>query len=323
MFFSFVLEAFGKPVGLSTGGFGSFGQPSGLGQHPVLGQPQQPALNPDEAFAESIYNVSIFGDERDIVMAKWNYLQAMWGNGKAFYAKNLPPVEITPLNFLCRFKAIGYNKIPGKDNKMGLVSLVVKKSETDVRNQQEQLKSQLHQIFGNKPTITVNIESIDPLADTKCQVVIYVQEKSQLSNEIKRISATEVTNFLNQPMTKTQITNMGIEDVIAVIAPDEDQLKEYLDKSPKGIDPRMWNQAKKDNPDPKVFIPVPIIGFAELKRRIKCQEKETEMQSLYIAKVQKDLGEMKQQHIDAVAKISGHKRKLADLSHNILDVSIF
>lgn len=291
---------------------------------PMLGQQQlQLATNPDEAFAESIYNVSIFGDERDIVIAKWNYLQAMWGNGKAFYAKNLPPVDITPQNFLCRFKAIGYNKIPGKDNKMGLVSLVVKKSESEVRNQQEQLKSQLHQIFGNKPTITVNIDSIEVLGDAKCQVVIYVQEKSQTSNEIKRIAATEVTNFLNQPMTKSNVTNIGIEDVIPLISPDEDQLKEYLEKPPKGIDPRMWNQAKQDNPDPKVFIPIPIIGFNELKRRIKCQEKETEMHTLYIAKVQKDLEEMKQKNIDAVAKISAHKRKLAELSHTILDVSAF
>lgn len=97
--------AFGKPslgvgTGVGGGGFGTFGQPSALstlGQQPTLGQPQ-PALNPDEQFAESIYNVSIFGDERDIVIAKWNYLQAMWGSGKAFYAKNLPPVEITPQN---------------------------------------------------------------------------------------------------------------------------------------------------------------------------------------------------------------------------------
>lgn len=100
----FFLSAFGKPtLGGGGGGFGTFGQP---GQMPMLGQPlmqqqqlqQQPVLNPDEAFAESIYNVSIFGDERDIVIAKWNYLQAMWGSGKAFYAKNLPPVEITPQN---------------------------------------------------------------------------------------------------------------------------------------------------------------------------------------------------------------------------------
>lgn len=93
--------AFGKPTQPTLGGgFGSFGQQSTLqqlGQQPQLGQQQAP-LNPDEAFAESIYNVSIFGDERDIVIAKWNYLQSMWGNGKAFYAKNLPPVEITPQN---------------------------------------------------------------------------------------------------------------------------------------------------------------------------------------------------------------------------------
>lgn len=72
-------------------------------------QQQQPALNPDEAFAESIYKVSIFGDERDIVIAKWNFLQAMWGHGKAFYAKNLPPVEITPQNvrsFKIHFKIV-------------------------------------------------------------------------------------------------------------------------------------------------------------------------------------------------------------------------
>lgn len=308
---------FGKPA---TGtGFGGFGQQTAF---PMLGQPAQATLDPDEAFAESIYNVSIFGDERDVVVAKWNYLQAMWGTGKAFYAKNLPPVDITPQNFLCRFKAIGYNKIPGKDNKMGFVSLTLKKSDNEVRAQQDQFKSQLHQIFGNKPTITVNINSIEILGDAKCQVVIYVQEKSQISNEVKRISAIEVANFLSQPMAKTQLTNLGADEVIPLVSPDEDQLKEYLDKPPKGIDPRMWNQAKQDNPDPKVFIPVPIIGFSELKRRIKSQEKETEMHTLYTSKVQKDLEDMKQKNIDAMAKISAHKRKLAELSHTILDVSV-
>lgn len=286
------------------------------------GQQQQPVTNLDEAFAESIYNVSIFGDERDVVIAKWNYLQAMWGNGKAYYAKNLPAVDITPQNLLCRFKAIGYNKIPGKDNKMGLISLTIRKPENEVRAQQEQFKNHLYQIFGNKPTITVCIDDIEIIDDSKCQLVIYVQEKSQVSNEVKRISATDVVNFLNQPMAKTQIANLRVEEVIPLISPDDDQLKEYLDKPPKGIDPRMWNQAKQDNPDPKVFIPFPIIGFGELKRRIKCQERETEMHTLYIVKVQKDLEEMKQKNCDAVARISAHKRKLAELGHTILDVSV-
>lgn len=95
---------------------------------------QQPAPpTPDEAFAKSIYNVTIFGDERDSVIAKWNYLQALWGKGNAYFAQNAPPVEITSQNFLCRFKAIGYNKMPGKDNKMGLVALVFSKPENQLK----------------------------------------------------------------------------------------------------------------------------------------------------------------------------------------------
>lgn len=99
-----VFTAFGKSTLGAGTGFGTFGQPSTL---PTLGQPmmqqqqqfqQQMPLNPDEAFGKSIYDVSIFGDERDIVIARWNHLQALWGSGKAFYAKNLPPVEITPQN---------------------------------------------------------------------------------------------------------------------------------------------------------------------------------------------------------------------------------
>lgn len=205
-----------------------------MGGQQQFQQQQQQALSPDEAFAQSIFNVSIFDDERDTVIARWNYLQAMWGSGKSFYAKNMPPVDITPQNYLCRFKAIGYIKIPGKDNKVGHILLTVNKPEADVNNQKDQLIAQLHQIFGNKPNIIVNIDKVEPLSDTKSQVVIYIQEKSQISNELKRIPSTEICNFLNQPMTKPQINNVGIESAVAPITPDEDQLKEYLEKPPKG-----------------------------------------------------------------------------------------
>lgn len=123
-YLNFKLTAFGKPAAT---GFGTFGQPQQLTQQ----QPVQ--LSPDDAFAQSVLNVSIFGDERDTVIAKWNYLQALWGKGKAYYSQNAPPVEITPQNFLCRFKAIGYNKMPGKENKLGLVALVFNKPESQIR----------------------------------------------------------------------------------------------------------------------------------------------------------------------------------------------
>lgn len=42
-----------------------------------------------------------------------------------------------------------------------------------------------------------------------------------------------------------------------------------------GIEPVVWKQAKLDNPNPEKLIPVPLIGFHELSRRMKCQEYET------------------------------------------------
>ena len=42
-----------------------------------------------------------------------------------------------------------------------------------------------------------------------------------------------------------------------------------------GIDPLLWQQAKLDNPDPDRYIPVPMIGFKELQRRLRHQAEQT------------------------------------------------
>lgn len=44
-----------------------------------------------------------------------------------------------------------------------------------------------------------------------------------------------------------------------------------------GIDPLLWRQAKLDNPDPERLVPVPMVGFRELQRRLKHQEEETKL----------------------------------------------
>uniref|UniRef100_A0A182QB03 Nucleoporin Nup54 alpha-helical domain-containing protein n=1 Tax=Anopheles farauti TaxID=69004 RepID=A0A182QB03_9DIPT len=316
----------GTAFGATTGGGLNFGQ-SAFGQ-PLQQQQQQqqqqlaPALSPEETFVQSVFNVSIFGDERDTVIAKWNYLQAMLGTGKSFYSHNAPPVEITPSNFLCRFKTMGYSKLPGKDNKTGLVGLTINKTVGQIKEQQQQFITSMNQIFGNKPNITIVVENVKSINDTKVQVIIYIEEKSTISNEVKRVLATEVANYLNQPMPKQQLTQLGIESVVALVLPEEDQLKEYLDNPPKGIDPRMWEQAKMDNPDPKRFIPVPMIGFQDLKWRIKCQENETEIHASYLAKVEKEIAELKQRHMNTTAKIADHRRNFAELSHRILRVIV-
>ncbi|GBP01732.1 Probable nucleoporin Nup54 [Eumeta japonica] len=218
---------------------------------------------------------------------------------------------------------MGYSRLPGKDNKVGLVALNFDKSLTKVKAQQQQIINTLNAAFGNKPNLVVNIDSIKQSEKKKTQLVIYLEEKSQLSpNDTKRILATELASYLNQSNIKGQLNNLGIIEIVALVLPDEDQLKEYLKTPPKGIDPRMWCQAKLDNPDESKFIPVPMIGFNELKYRIKCQENETEMHALYLRKVENDLSELRQRHTAATAKIMEYKRNLAELSHKILKIIV-
>lgn len=48
----------------------------------------------------------LYGDERDMIIAKWNQLQASWGTGKGYFSPNAPPVEFTPENPFCCFKVM-------------------------------------------------------------------------------------------------------------------------------------------------------------------------------------------------------------------------
>lgn len=315
-------SSFAKPAGM---GFGStFGQPQQQQQQQSfqLQPQQQQQQTAEEAFAQSILNVSIFGDERDAVIAKWNYLQALWGSGKSFYNAQAPPLDITPENVLCRFKAMGYSKLPGHDNKLGYVGLTINKPADQVRAQEAAMLDQLRQVFGSRPTIAVRVHSVRALSDARSQATIYVEEKTGAGNETKRISATEVAAYLQQPMPRQQVTSMGVEQVQASVLPDEDQLKEYLETAPKGINVGMWRQAIHDNPDAARLIPVPIIAFNELKWRIRCQEAETDTHTQYLQKVQRDVAELRQRHSSTVAKIMEHRRKFGDLAHRVLQIIV-
>ena len=41
---------------------------------------QQP--NQNEAVFNSMFNCNIYGDERDVIIGRWNMIQALWGVGK-------------------------------------------------------------------------------------------------------------------------------------------------------------------------------------------------------------------------------------------------
>ncbi|XP_039289156.1 probable nucleoporin Nup54 isoform X1 [Nilaparvata lugens] len=332
-------------LGTNTGTLGgtpSFGQGLGLGQTQLgqtqlgqtqLGQTQQQQLQQQQLLAaggggthsdavcSSVLNCHVFGDERDQVLAKWNLLQALWGTGKGYYSQTAPPVEYTPQNMFCRFKYIGYSRKPTAETKDALVALTFNKKDEEIKTQETQLIQSLNSVFGNRPNIIVNIDSIKPLAETKSLVLIYVQEKGQ-NGALKRVSHNEIVNFLLQPMQKQQMINMGADHIYPFVAIDADQLKEYLDTAPAGIDSRLWKSAQLDNPDPDKLIPVPIIGFNELRWRARCQEQETKVHQAVLDRISEDIAELQRRQSETVAKITEYRQRFLQLEHRVLKVLV-
>jgi len=68
-------------------------------------------VTPQQAPANALTNIgtavtlpTLFNDERDVVIAKWNQLQAFWGTGKGYYTQQGDAVEFKPDNPFSLFK---------------------------------------------------------------------------------------------------------------------------------------------------------------------------------------------------------------------------
>lgn len=283
---------------------------------------QQNVANQMANMASAVSLPLIFGDERDALIAKWNQLQAFWGYGKGFFNQQGNAVEFTPDNPFCRFKAVGYSCLPSTRNKDGIVALVFNKKVEDVQLNQSQIVLILHKILGNKQNLTVCVEGVRPLPDDKTEMTIYVQERAA-TGATKRLLSTEVFNFMNQANTKTQLGNeLSVCNLLPKTGMSGDQLKAYLANPPAGIDPLIWRQAKLDNPDADKLIPVPMIGFSELQRRLKHQEQQTKLHSARLGVISQDTSMLQQKHTDMLAKIEQYKRKHLELGHRVLQVMV-
>jgi hypothetical protein len=58
-------------------------------------------------------------------------------------------------------------------------------------------------------------------------------------------------------------------------------------KMPANVDPILWEQARKDNPDPRRFVPVQANGFSDLKIRVEEQDKMAVQQVKALEDMQK------------------------------------
>jgi nuclear pore complex protein Nup54 len=302
-------------------GFSSFG--TGLAQPQQGQQQQQVQQNPNtisEALYNAVFNCQLFNDERDNTMARWNLIQALWGTGKAYYSTNAPPIELNQENPLCRFKAIGYSRMPEADNNEGLVVLCFAKKEQELKDGRQQLILSLGQILGNKPNLTVTIDNLKSQGESKGQVTIFVTEKG-VTGSLRKIPANELFAYLTQTMQKQQLTQIGVENIYPQVKLDPVQLKEYMDNPPCSIDPRLWKQAQLDNPNPEHYIPVPMIGFQQVKHRLKCQEEETSRHRAFLDLSAESIQGLQRQHTATQARLKEHRRTLLELQHRVLQVS--
>lgn len=319
----------GFGTGLGTTGLGGFGgfniQPTQQQQGGLFGQQaqQQGQAQPTQLYQQvtALSAPTLLGDERDSILAKWNQLQAYWGTGKGYYSNNNPPVDFTQENPFCRFKAVGYSCVPVSKDEDGLVVLVLNKKEADVRAQQQHLVESLHKVLGSNQTLTVNVDGVKALPSDQTEVIIYVVERSP-NGTSKRIPATTLFSYLEQANIKVQLTQIGVAMSVTRTELSPTQLKQLLQNAPAGVDPIIWEQAKVDNPDPEKLIPVPMVGFKELLRRLQIQEQMTKQHQTRVDIISSDISELQKNQATTVAKIAQYKRKLMDLSHRVLQVLI-
>ncbi|KAM3832157.1 nucleoporin p54 isoform 2-T2 [Vipera latastei] len=315
----------GLGAGLGTSlGFGGFNPQQ---QQPTLGGLfSQPAQAPAQSnhlinTASALSAPSLLGDERDAILAKWNQLQAFWGTGKGYFNNNIAPVEFTQENPFCRFKAVGYSCMSNQKDEDGLVTLVFNKKETEIRGQQQQLVESLHKILGSNQTLMVNVEGVKTMPDEQTEIVIYVVERSP-NGTSRRVPATTLYAHFEQVNIKSQLQQLGVTLAMARMELPPAQVKQLLQHPPAGVDPIIWEQAKVDNPDPEKLIPVPMVGFKELLRRLKVQDQMTKQHQSRLDIISEDISELQKNQTTTMAKIAQYKRKLMDLSHRTLQVLI-
>ncbi|XP_042875293.1 nucleoporin p54-like isoform X17 [Penaeus japonicus] len=321
--------SFGGPVTSNpSGGFGLLG--SGFGAKPATAFPvqssdvsqlQQGALgqpDPSLALHLAICTPSYFNNENDEVLRKWNQLQAFWGAGKGYYAPNMPPVEFTPENPYCRFKVVCYARLPDYRNEDGHVQVNIGKPLSEVEQHKQQIVTTLTTLFNGAEVV---VEAIYAMKGTN-QTVLHMHVLQPLPNGGKqKAPSSDVYRHMAAPTSAETVKNLCIQDVIPLVSLTEKQMREYLDTPQRGIDPALWEQGKRENPDPKKFFPVVKVGFQELQMQFKEQEQHAEKLQTSMKEITDAITQLKHKQAMVKAAIQNAKWKQANLTRRVLKLA--
>ncbi|TPX58967.1 hypothetical protein PhCBS80983_g02794 [Powellomyces hirtus] len=86
-----------------------------------------------------------------------------------------------------------------------------------------------------------------------------------------------------------------------------------------GEDISLYQQAQRDNPDPKCMVPVVAVGFRDIKKRVDMQEQAYEAHKAKLEEMRNKLVELQRTHfLDTSAKLEEYKRRQAALVAKVL-----
>lgn len=74
---------------------------------------------------------------------------------------------------------------------------------------------------------------IKSVGENQSEVTITVSEKG-VTGSSRKILATDLAGFLNQPMQKRQLTSVGVTTIIPYVIPTKAQIEAYLRNPPPG-----------------------------------------------------------------------------------------
>lgn len=96
-----------------------------------------------------------------------------------------------------------------------------------------------------------------------------------------------------------------------------EHVKNYV--KPPNVNPRLWEQALRHNPDPTTMVPLQLVGFADLKKRVKVQQMARDSLKKQLDELSARVNEMELEHtVTTKTKITEYKRKHVDLAHRLL-----
>ncbi|KPM10177.1 nuclear pore complex protein Nup54-like protein [Sarcoptes scabiei] len=301
---------FNKPLG--------FGTTTGNTQAGSLfQQPQQQQQPPQQISLNCLFSPRIFNDERDNIIGLFNSIQACWGSGKAYYSAFNPPYEIKESDDFNRFKTICYSEINSDDtNKEEKVLFLIKyiNDESQLKTNLLTYEQNLKQLIGNNHTVKLELKTIVP--ENKALVSITVTENATS----KIIPDSQLRTNFNQIQFKQQLNSVFDGNFIEIIysSLSKQEIDAYLNHPPKGIDERIWQQAKLENPDLDRFIPLPLIGFDSLNYRFKLQEKEIQLQQIRLKQMIDNVTSLESDISQFKAKFEECRRKHDNLSYQVL-----